>query len=95
MTFYAAGSPAPAPGSPTIPVAPSNMYRSPAGPAETVGTGRQFVVVAEEANNNLGRKPKRGDRMLDSELKTMVIDEVREMFDFGGAVIGYRITVEQ
>lgn len=94
MSFFASGTD-PVPGAPTIPVAPSNYFRSPAGPAETVGTGRQFVVVASEADENLGRKPQRGDRMIDAGLEIMILGEVREMFDFGGEVIGYRLTVEQ
>ena len=96
MAFYSAGTPTPNWATAgKIPVAPSNYFRSPSGPAETVGKGRQFVVVSEEADTLLGRPPQRGDRMIDSRLEIMAIDEVREMYDFGGEVIGYRIQVEQ
>lgn len=94
MTPYAAGTTTPTSASPTIKFAPSNYFRSPAGPSSTVGEGMEFVVRADQVRSALGRNPVRTDRIYDSELGILVITEARPMFDLGGALIGYRIRTE-
>lgn len=74
-----------------IKISPSNYFRHLQGPEESVIEGREFIVsktILEEASFPI---PKRGDRLEDSELGISVISEVRELYDFGGALIGFRI----
>lgn len=77
-----------------IKISPSNFFRNLQGPEEIVMEGREFVIsknVLDEAGYPV---PKRGDRIKDQDLQINTIREVREMFDFGGAIIGYRVRCE-
>lgn len=77
----------------TIKATPSNYYRNGAGPDEVVVEGREFVISAEaltKAGWTQGAL-KRGDRIIDADLGTLMIVEPREMFGFGGSIIGYRV----
>lgn len=75
----------------TVMVAPSNYFRNLEGPSETVIPGREFVLSKASLDSGSYPKPIRGDRLVDVELGTLVISEVREMFDLGSSVIGYRV----
>ena len=75
-------------------LAPSNYATQPAEVAEIVGQGRQFVVMESQTKRELGRPPRRGDRIEDPYLGEKMITQVRELPDLGGAVMGYRIWVE-
>lgn len=74
-----------------IKITPSNYFRHLQGPEETVIGGREFIVSKKSLDEISFPVPKRGDRFEDAELGINVISEVRELFDFGGALIGFRI----
>lgn len=76
----------------SIKAAPSNYSRNLQGPEETVMDGREFVISKDVLDGvNFPCPIKRGDRLVDADLGDNSITEVREMFDIGGAVIGYRV----
>ena len=75
----------------TIRISPSNYYRNMAGPEEIVMKGREFVISKQSLDAVSFPAPKRGDVIVDSELGKNTLVEVREMFDFGGRIIGYRV----
>ncbi len=75
----------------TVDMSPSNYSRNLEGPSEITIAGKEFVVTKEALDEVSYPRPKRGDRITDAEMGTFAIDEVREMFDFGGAIIGYRL----
>jgi len=77
----------------TIKIAPSNYFRNMEAPSETIIQGREFVVSKDNLDSANYPLQKRGDRMLDAEMGTLVITEVREMFDLGAQIMGYRIRV--
>jgi hypothetical protein len=72
-----------------IKVVPSNYFRNLAGPEEIVIEGQEFVI-SREFLGDYGA-PKRGDFLLDDELGSNTITEVRPMMDLGGGIIGYRV----
>lgn len=74
-----------------IKVSPSNYFRHLQGPEETVIEGREFVVSKQNLDLASFPIPKRGDRLEDPELGISVISEVREIYDFGGALMGFRV----
>jgi hypothetical protein len=75
-----------------IRAAPSNYFRNLQGPSELVMPGREFVLSKLSLDmSGFGQDIKRGDRLTSSDLGTLSIVEVREMYDLGGAVMGYRI----
>lgn len=74
-----------------IQASPSNYFRNLAGPEEVTVYGREFVLSKQNLDSVFYPVPKKGDRITDPELGLSVISEVREMFDFGGAILGYRI----
>lgn len=73
--------------------APSNYSRNLEGPADTVIDGKEFVVTKDSLDLASYPLIKRADRLYDTNLGTMTISEVREMYDIGGAIIGYRLRV--
>jgi hypothetical protein len=68
---------------------PSNYFRNLSAPEEMVIEGREFVVSRKslETFGNI----KRGDRITDAELGLSVVSEVREVYAFGGKIIGFRV----
>lgn len=74
-----------------IKVTPSNYFRNLAMPEEVVVEGREFIIAKADLETIGYPLPKRGDRLQDSEIGISVISEVREIFDFGGSIMGYRI----
>jgi len=74
-----------------IKISPSNFYRHLMGPEETVIDGREYIVTKDNLDVAPFPIPKRGDRIEDPELGILSIVEVREMFDFGGKLLGFRI----
>lgn len=72
-------------------VSPSNYSRNLAGPSDMAIEGREFIISRAQLTG-VFTTIKRGDRIVDAELGNMSIDEIREMYDFGGAIIGYRLT---
>lgn len=71
--------------------APSNYYRNLQGPAEVVISGREFVISTAILKSAGFEVIKRGDRLFSEDLGSMSIVEAREIYDFGGAIMGYRI----
>lgn len=78
----------------SVKAAVSNYHTDPAGPESLTGDGRQFVITSGDAQKALGRAPKKGDRMEDSELGKMTIVSVKVLPGLGGGIIGYRLRVE-
>lgn len=76
----------------TVRISPSNYFRKLEGPDSSIVEGREFVISKESLTGGGFAILRRGDVFQDSELGDMVVDQIREMFDFGGAVIGYRCT---
>lgn len=74
-----------------IKVTPANYSRNLAGPEEVVIEGREFIVTKKTLEDAAFPVPKRGDRLEDPEIGLNVISEVREIFGFGGAILGYRL----
>lgn len=75
-------------------LAPSAYATQPAEVVDMVGRGRQFVVLASQTFRELSRSPRRGDRIQDNYLGEVMIVQVKELVDVGGAVMGFRIWVE-
>lgn len=74
-----------------VKMSPSNYSRNLEGPSETVIPGKEFVVSKSALDLIEFPRPKRGDRILDADMGTLTISEVREMFDLGGKLMGYRL----
>lgn len=73
-------------------VTPSNYSRIAAAPEEVVIEGREYLISKKKlTESGFGSIPKRGDVLTDLEIGTHTITEVREMFGFGGKLIGYRV----
>jgi hypothetical protein len=83
------------PGSPdiiaNIYISPSNYSRNLDGPSESIITGREFVISKQVLDSVSFPAPKRGDRLLDPELGTMVISDINEMFGLGTDILSYRV----
>lgn len=77
----------------SISAAPSNYFRHMAGPEETFAIGREFVVSKKNLSGTSLPLPKRGMRIIDSELGNNTIIEVREMIILG-TVVGYRLRTD-
>jgi hypothetical protein len=74
-----------------IRVTPANYFRNLAGPEEVIVEGNEYVISKSVLDAANFPKPKRGDVISDEELGYKTVSEVREMFDFGGSVMGYRL----
>jgi hypothetical protein len=72
-----------------IPVSPSNYFRNFSGPEEVVIEGQEFVFT-KDSIEDFG-VPKRGDRLVDSDLGENTISFIKPMYDVGGEIIGYRV----
>lgn len=77
-----------------VTVSPSNYSRKLEGPSDTVFKGREFILSKEEMLAKSVPTLRRGDRMVDAEMGTMVIEEIIEMFDIGGDIMGYRLRTD-
>ncbi len=74
-----------------ISATPSNYSRNLAGPEETVIGGREFLIAKRVLDSVAYPTPRRGDRLEDAESGHFEITEVREMYDLGGEIMGFRI----
>lgn len=72
-------------------ITPSNFSRQTFAPADMVIKGRQFIITKENADILID-PIRRGDTIVDTELGTLTIKDVEEMFDESAKIIGYRIT---
>ena len=75
----------------TVKMAPSNYFRNTEGPSDTVIPGREFVVSKAALDAVSFPTPARGDKIVWTGIGTLTLTEVREMFDLGSTIIGYRI----
>jgi hypothetical protein len=72
--------------------APSNFFRELTVDQDINIKGREFVVDADSLATIVGLGIiKRGDVLTDPVLGRLSISEVREMYDLGAGIIGYRI----
>lgn len=74
-----------------ISFSPSNYSRKLQGPAETIIEGREYVIPKDSIKNPMSPLIERGDRIVDAELGELTIDEVKEMYDYGAKIIGFRV----
>lgn len=74
-----------------IKATPSNYFRNLAAPEDMIIEGREFVISKAILDEVSYPAPRRGDRLKDTEIGVNIISEVREMYDFGGKIIGYRV----
>lgn len=75
----------------SIRAAPSNYYRNLEGPSDIVVKGREFVISKLALDAVTYPEPKRGDQLTFSDIGTLTITEVREMYNLGGNIMGYRV----
>lgn len=76
----------------TINVTPSNYGRTIEVSNNVVSHGREFIISRTSLEKASFTLPlKRGDRIVDTELGTSVIDTVIELPDLGGAIMAYRV----
>lgn len=78
----------------TCRIVPSNYSRNLEGPSHTVIHGREFIIPLDSIHNKFSPVLKRADRLIDSQLGQLTIDEIQEMYDFGGSIMAYRVRVE-
>jgi len=78
----------------TCRITPSNYFRNLEGPSHTTIKGREFVISIDSIAVPFTPVIKRGDKLIDTQLGSMAIDEIIEMYDFGGAIMGYRVRAE-
>ena len=75
-----------------ITVSPSNFFRNTQTSSEMIVRGREFMISKDVVASTAFPLPiKRGDRIQDTEMGLCTIDEVEELFDLGGALMGYRV----
>lgn len=87
MTIERLGSIAPV----SIKVTPSNYSRNLAAPEEISIAGREFVISKLTLELAAFPFPRKGDRLKDPEIGTHTISEVKELYGFGGVILGYRV----
>ena len=78
----------------TCRITPSNYFRNLEGPSHTTIKGREFVMSLDSISAPFSPVLKRGDKLEDIQLGNMAIDEIIEMYDFGGAIMGWRVRCE-
>lgn len=75
-------------------ITPSNFIRNLEGPSNVIIEGREFVISLASIVSPFSPVLKRADRIVDPELGTLTIDEIREIYNLGGAIMGYRVRCE-
>lgn len=75
-------------------IMPSNYFRFIEGPSDTVSHGREFIISRSSISSSLTPNIQRGDALIDTEYGSLAIDEIVEMVDLGGAIMGYRVRCE-
>lgn len=74
-----------------IRITPSNYFRNQEGPSQTIVEGREFIVPLDTIETKFNPIVKRGDRIVDPVLGTLIIDEITEVYDLGASLMGYRL----
>ncbi len=77
----------------TIRATPSNYFRNMEVAEKITSEGREFVISKDSLDAIAFPVLKKGDRLIDTDLGNMTINEIREMFDIGGNIIGFRVRV--
>lgn len=75
-------------------VTQSNYFRFLEGPSHTTVHGREFIIPMDSIVTKFDPVIKRGDRIVHDIYGTVAIDEVIEISDLGGAIMGWRIRCE-
>lgn len=78
-------------GTSSVRFSPSNYGRKLQGPSELIVEGREYVITKDSLTPPMTPLIRRGDRIVDVELGELTIDEVKELYDGGGAIMGYRV----
>jgi len=78
----------------TCRITPSNYFRNLEGPSHTTIRGREFVIPLDSIATKFSPVLKRGDKLVDTQLGSLAIDEIIEMYDLGGEILGYRVRCE-
>jgi hypothetical protein len=74
-----------------IKLTPANYFRNLSAPEEVVVEGKEFILSKEVLASVGYPIPKRGDILEDVDTGLSTISEVREIYDFGGTIMGYRL----
>ena len=77
-----------------IRIAPSSYFRNLEGPSQVLVRGREFIIPVDSIVNKFSPLVKRGDRIEDATYGSLAIDEIIEMVDLGGEIMGYRVRTE-
>lgn len=72
-------------------MAPSNFFRQTEMPSDITVSGREFIISKEVLDASGFGKIKLGDKITTDSMGTLTIDYIREMYDVGGDIIGYRL----
>ena len=76
----------------SIKATPSNYFRNLAGPEEVTFEGKEFIISKAILDGSGFTLPiKKGDRLVDTQMGSHTVQEIREIFDIGAAIMGYRI----
>lgn len=76
----------------TIRITPSNYFRFLRGPEHTTISAKEFIIPAASIVGDVTTVEK-GDRIIEGS-NHYTIDEIIDMHDVGGAVMGYRVRCE-
>lgn len=74
----------------TIKMTPSAYHRKLETVSDAVIYGNEYIFSKAALDAVSFPRIKRGDRITDADLGTLTVNEVDEMFDIGGKIIGYR-----
>lgn len=78
----------------TIRITPSNYFRNLEVMGKVTSEGKEFVISKEIMDSTAFGIIKKGDRIVNTQLGTMVVSESpKEMFGLGGEILGYRVRV--
>lgn len=75
-------------------VTPANYFRFLEGPSHTTIRGREFIIPVDSIETKFSPVIKRGDKIVHDLYGSMAIDEVIEMPDIGGEIMGWRVRCE-
>lgn len=71
-----------------------NYFHDLPGPSQTVIRVREMIIPVDSIQSPFTPMIKRGDKIIDTVLGTLAINQVTEMVDVGGAIMGFRCRVE-
>jgi hypothetical protein len=74
----------------SIKIASSNFFRDFATVEEVTVSGREFVISFNDLRGTTYERLRKGDRLTDALMGTLIIAEIREIFGTGD-LLGYRI----